>query len=631
MSRRPRLAAVVAVLAAGAALAGAAPAQALDCAAFKTAVENAHNGDVISLDAGSTCNDTYTLPSDRPAPFAFTITSGGGTTTLDGSGKTGPIIFGEPTAGHQIDVTITDLTFRNGHTSGSGGAIELGAGDVSVLLHHDRFLANSAGSSGGAVWIQSTAGARSIDIRSSTFGDGTAAGANTAGIAGAIEAFAFGGGHVKLGGNTFDRNVATAETGAVHAGTTSAGTTTLTGNVIEHNKAGDSGGGATVSGPNVSLTFNHFLDNHVHDAKSDGAQGGALMARTSTPGTLTQERNRFEGNGVSHGSQPKFDIGGGGEWVLGYHLTSRWDRFVENSIQKANGGGHAEGAGLGIEGCAGPMPPATRIAERLVNAVVAGNIVGSGAHGSGVYAGGCSSGPVGLTVLDSTITANASNGSGPTGGLFGGSDDKLTMRNSIVTANSGKNLSGFGAGRKVSYSDVCSPKAPAGAGNFCKFPQLVNPTHGNVHEKADSPTINAGSNSGVPSTLKDDIDFEPRIQLHRVDMGADEWRDPFQGVVIVDQTVTVTNGKAKVRVECPAGTRGPCKGSLKLKRNKKTLGEADFSIESGKHPHVSVALNDLGKQQVAAAGTLAVLVRATAKDALGASRKSTGHVTLKKG
>src|SRR5205814_1809952 len=195
-------------------------------------------------------------------------------------------------------------------------------------------------------------------------------------------------------------------------------TTTLTANIFDGNKAGDSGGGATVGGQNVSVVINRFLGNRVHDTTSDGAQGGGLVVRTSVPGTLTQFRNHFDGNGVSHGSQAQFDIGGGGEWVGGYKLASRNDRFTNNTIQKANGSGHAEGAGLGIELCTGPSP-ATRIASRLVNAVAAGNIVGARAHGAGVYAGGCGSGPVDLTVLDSTLAANATNGAGATGGLLG--------------------------------------------------------------------------------------------------------------------------------------------------------------------------------------------------------------------
>jgi hypothetical protein len=630
---RRTLGRIAAAAALCASLSAAAPAQALDCASFKTAVENASNGQVITLDAGLTCNDTYVLPGNHPAPFGFTIQGGGGGATLDGSGKTGPIVAGVPAGANQLHVTISNLTFRNGtNPTGSGGAIHLGSGDVGVILAGDHFLANKApAGDGGAVWIQSNAGTRDTVVKNSSFGDGTAAGANTAVLGGAVQALSIGGGRdVKLGGDVFKGNVATAAGGAayVDAGGSDA-TTTLTANVFDGNKAGDSGGGATVGGQNVSVVINRFLGNHVHDTTSDGAQGGGLVVRTSLPGTLTQFRNRFDGNGVSHGSQPQFEIGGGGEWVGGYKLASRNDRFTNNTIQKANGSRHAEGAGLGIEGCTGPSPPVTRIASRIVNAVAAGNIVGAGAEGAGVYAGGCSGGPVDLTVLDSTIVANATGGAGATGGLFGGLDDKLTMRNSIVTSNSGHNLSGFGAGRTVTSSDVCSPGVLPGAGNICKFAQLVDPTHGNVHETAASPTIDAGSNASVPAGLKLDIDLTPRIKLRRVDMGAAEYPDPFRGVRIDDQTVTVKNGKAPVRVKCPAIVRGPCKGTLKLTRNGKTLGTAGFSIECGTGTRVPVPLSQEAQNALAANGTLAVVAHATATDGLGATRKSSGDVTLK--
>src|SRR2546423_9370 len=179
MRVRPGLAAVAA---AGGALLTAAPASALDCAGFKTAMAAASDGDVITLDQGQTCNDTYTLPSDKPAPFRVTIQGGGlFGATLDGVGKSSSIISSAPSVGNQLHVTIRNLTFRNGtNPSGDGGAIHIGSGDVGVILAADHFLANKApAGDGGAVWIQSTAGARDTVVKNSSFGDGTAAGANT--------------------------------------------------------------------------------------------------------------------------------------------------------------------------------------------------------------------------------------------------------------------------------------------------------------------------------------------------------------------------------------------------------------------------------------------------------------------
>src|SRR5918911_4379853 len=148
MRSRPALAAMVGV---GAALMTAAPAAADNCLAFKAKVQNAHNGDVITLDEGLTCNDTYVLPSDRTGPFSITIRGAGTGATLDGTAQLTQIMTGEPTAGHQMNVTIRRLTFRNGTTaSGSGGALELAGAHVSATLDRDRFLGNSAPAGLGA-------------------------------------------------------------------------------------------------------------------------------------------------------------------------------------------------------------------------------------------------------------------------------------------------------------------------------------------------------------------------------------------------------------------------------------------------------------------------------------------------
>ena len=111
MARRLVLALMATALASGGGLAAAGSAQAVGCPAFKTAVQNASNGDVITLNAGLTCHDTYTLPANKN-PLSITIQGAGA--TLDGTGKGARIMTGEPAAGKQLHVTIRTLTFRNG-------------------------------------------------------------------------------------------------------------------------------------------------------------------------------------------------------------------------------------------------------------------------------------------------------------------------------------------------------------------------------------------------------------------------------------------------------------------------------------------------------------------------------------
>src|SRR5436190_23777296 len=98
---RPRLALLAPAVAVGVALAAAAPAQAFNCADFKNAVNTATNGDVITLNAGAHCTDTYTLPSTHH-PFAVTIQGAGAGATLDGSTNPGAgILTGTPQSGEQ--------------------------------------------------------------------------------------------------------------------------------------------------------------------------------------------------------------------------------------------------------------------------------------------------------------------------------------------------------------------------------------------------------------------------------------------------------------------------------------------------------------------------------------------------
>src|SRR2546423_2874457 len=143
---RPRLAlaGLATALALGGGLAAAGSAQAVGCSAFKAAVESASNGDVITLDAGLTCNDTYTLPADK-TPLAVTIRGAGAGATLNGSGKSARILTGQPAAGKQLYLTVRNLTFKNGTAlTDGGGALLVSGEDVSATIEGDHFIANKA-------------------------------------------------------------------------------------------------------------------------------------------------------------------------------------------------------------------------------------------------------------------------------------------------------------------------------------------------------------------------------------------------------------------------------------------------------------------------------------------------------
>src|SRR5438270_460149 len=269
MARRLVLAVMATALASGGGLAAAGSAQAVGCPAFKTAVENASNGDVITLNAGLTCHDTYTLPANKN-PLSITIQGAGAGATLDGTGKGARIMTGEPAAGKQLYVTIRNLTFRNGtEPTDNGGALLLQGGDLSATLDNDRFFGNTAPNDmgGGAVYIVSTASSRTLAVTHSTFGDGTAAGANSAGSGGALSVGSLDTGpSATVTGNRFVRNSATQGDAALELNIALAGRlATISDNLFARNTSHGFGGGAARAGTNspIILRRNRFLGNRI--------------------------------------------------------------------------------------------------------------------------------------------------------------------------------------------------------------------------------------------------------------------------------------------------------------------------------------------------------------------------------
>jgi len=112
------------------------------------------------------------------------------------------------------------------------------------------------------------------------------------------------------------------------------------------------------------------------------------------------------------------------------------------------------------------------------------------------------------TLRNCTIADNAS--TAPSGGLYGDSAPNYAD-NCIVYGNLPGN---YGAG--VTFSNTCSLPLPDGPGNVAADPRFVN----GYHLHASSLCVNAGANSAA--ALPHDLDWLPRIQEDRVDMGCYE-------------------------------------------------------------------------------------------------------------
>ena len=144
--------------------------------------------------------------------------------------------------------------------------------------------------------------------------------------------------------------------------------------------------------------------------------------------------------------------------------------------------------------------------------------------------------------------------------------------------------------------------------------QIANPTPKATNVAGTSPTICPGGGGG----------------------------SAFAGVKIPKQTVTVKNGKVPVSVSCPAKAKTSCVGKLVLKTAKAvttssgkkkvvTLGKASFSIAAGKTKVVKVKLSKGGKNLLSAHKTVKSIATATAHDATGKSKTTSGKVKVKRG
>ena len=105
----------------------------------------------------------------------------------------------------------------------------------------------------------------------------------------------------------------------------------------------------------------------------------------------------------------------------------------------------------------------------------------------------------------------------------------------------------------------------------------------------------------------------------------------FAGVSFAAATARVDRrGRALVRLRCPMGTNGSCRGRLTLTaaRGKARLGNARFSIASSKTASVSVALSRAAQLQLERHGKLRVRATAVSHDATGASMTTASRLTL---
>jgi parallel beta-helix repeat protein/predicted outer membrane repeat protein len=112
-------------------------------------------------------------------------------------------------------------------------------------------------------------------------------------------------------------------------------------------------------------------------------------------------------------------------------------------------------------------------------------------------------------------------------------DSNVTITNCIFWDLNGEIWIDDDSTVAITYSDIQGGWY-TGEGNIDTDPLFMNQAGGNYHLRPNSPCIDAGDNSAVPSGVTTDLDSKPRIINGTVDMGAYEYEQQQPRIIYVD-------------------------------------------------------------------------------------------------
>jgi hypothetical protein len=259
-------------------------------------------------------------------------------------------------------------------------------------------------------------------------------------------------------------------------------------NTLSEGIAAARGGDAIGLAPGVyAETFGSLRPNYVIEGLSDFRLLGMGPARTTIRGdhsfSLIRVQNGasglISGFTIEHGGHSNHSEGGGIQ-VLG--RAGPVSLTVKNVVLQDNEA--VNGAAISAYG---------DVTLRLIN-VVAANNRASNCCG-GVYLLGVNA-RLRARLTNTTITANTA--SFQAGGVFAQAAS-LNLVNSIVWNNSLAELGTRDVSLSVSYSDIGERLFP-GPGNISAFPRFHDPANRDYRLRPSSPAVDAGTNTGAPST-----------------------------------------------------------------------------------------------------------------------------------
>jgi predicted outer membrane repeat protein len=467
------------------------------------AVFNIANGDTASFIAAiNTCNfnnepDTinlavsgnYTFTSAADAadggsalPTILRDVADANTVTINGRGSTvqRSAVGGTPnfrllrisTFPNIVGVFLNDLVITNGNAgANNGGAVELGAGDLTVT--NCSFSQNQA-AVGGAIYATNT----SITPRTLSINGTFTGNQSTNGAGGAV--YMLGATNVSILGGTYTNNTSSAEGGALRV-QTSSGLTTITGSLFANNTAnGGNGGGAIFVQGNTNVTDTTIRDNTC--AATAGGGGGIFVQGGST-GTLSMTGCTVSGNRVNNST-----ASGGGVYNQGNLVV------VNSTI-------HDNRAGLG-----GGLA--------FVNGSPTGSITHSTITNNSAFFGIASGGGVTITgtgtlSIGNTIIAGNTLENGGSGPDVGGTINSTGYN--LIESTAGATINGTTTGNIYNTSPNLGALQFNGGLTATRLPN------------AGSPVINAGDPafSGPPANDQRGAGY-PRVVGGRLDIGAVE-------------------------------------------------------------------------------------------------------------
>jgi CSLREA domain-containing protein len=440
-------------------------------------------------------NGTITLSSALPN------LANSGTLTIIGNGEANTLIQANPnqnTANYRIFATaansvlnLSNMTLLNGGNSSTfglnGGCIDAGSNSTLNVTNVTFSYCRSAGGGGGAI-AMTTGG--NATITNSTFTDNLTSGSSGGGavyfnVTSGISTV------VEITNSTFTNNGIQSQTSGIAGGALSCircqltiTNSTFTGN-FSNSATGHAYGGALYlnTDSTVSLTGLTFTNNTVSAVSN--AQGGAIFISSQRPSATTILNSRFTGNSIS------------GNALIGGVIDARGDSLeIINSVFRDNDSGSSSAINAGG---AGPVT--------LTNSTISGNI------GGGVLAGF----PYASLNLNNTIVANN------TGTDCAFTTGTINARYSLIedglTCVNGENTQSIAE------------------------PPFLN---SDLTLSANSPAINAGSNSLIPLGVDTDFAGNIRIQATTVDMGAYEsgYLAAVPLVTLSPTTLTVQEGSS---------------------------------------------------------------------------------------